>query len=160
MKAMEHATTTPPNVRRAVAIYSSRRRWFGAASALLTGIALATGLALIFMVADRYSQLPQFVRDAGPKLAEIALLGAVIAAIVALVRRHNAFSIAVRLDEAFPQHLDRWSSSMDLAEQIAAGQNAGDKASLDRLFSDTEALPAVNAKSIVSAKTLRVSVAA
>src|ERR1019366_4798343 len=50
---------------------------------------------------------------------EIALLGAVVAAIVALLRRHNAFSVAVRLDQAFPQHLDRWSSSMDLAERIA-----------------------------------------
>src|ERR1700722_14685842 len=103
---MEHATTTPPNVRRAIAIYSSRRRWFGAGSALLIGVALAAGLALIFMVADRYSLLPQFVRDAGPKLAEIALLGAVIAAIVALLRRHNAFSVAGRLDQAFRKDLD------------------------------------------------------
>jgi hypothetical protein len=145
----------PANVRRAIAIYARRRRWFAVASALLAGIAIAAALSLMFMIADRYARLPQFVRDAGPRLVEMALLGAAVAAIIALVRRHNAFAVAVRLDQAFPQHLDRWSSSMDLAERIAAGQNAGDKASLKRLFADTESLPANDAKSIVSQTALR-----
>jgi hypothetical protein len=157
---MHYAGTTPANVRRAVAIYVARRRWVGVAAALVAAIATAIVLLLAFIVADRYAQLPQALRDAGPRLVEMALLAGVVGAIVALVRRHDPFGVAVRLDQAFPHHLDRWSSSLDLADQIAAGRNVGDQASLDRLFADTEALPSKNAGSIVSTQGLRMALIA
>ena len=122
---MKYATTTPANVRRAVAIYIVWRRFVGAAAALLAGGAAAAAAAVAFMAGDRYVQGPQLIRDAGPWVAGLALGAGVAAAIAALLRRHSPFRVAVRLDQAFPQHQDRWSSSLDLAEQVAGRAQCG-----------------------------------
>src|SRR5207253_3163359 len=114
----------------------------------------AAAVALGFMIVDRYVQLPIPARLTGPWLAGIALAVGIIGAIVALLRRHDPFRVAVKLDIAFPQHRDRWASSLDLAERIDAGDDAGHRASLDRLFADTEILPASDARSIVPRRRL------
>ena len=146
---MGYASTIPANVRRAVSIYVRWRRFIGGLTALLAGTAAAAAVTVAFMVVDRYTQWPQAVRIGGPWIALTALAPGVLAALVALLRRHSPFRALVRLDRAFPQHQDRWSSSLDLAEQVAAGRNAGHRPSLDRLFADTDALPARGARSIV-----------
>src|SRR6185437_11500628 len=112
--SMKYPATIPSNVRRAVAIYVGWRRFVGVATAMLAGVAAAVAISVAFIVIDRYTQWPQSMRNAGPWVAGAALLAGIAAALIALLRRHHPFGVAVRLDCAFPQHQDRWSSSLDL----------------------------------------------
>src|SRR5262245_61251369 len=154
-----YAKATPASVRRAVAIYVARRRAVGVSSSLLLGAAGAAAIAVAFILADRYGEWSVGVRASGPWLALLSLAAGVVGAVAAVLRPHDPFRVAVRLDRAFPQHQDRWSSSLDLAEQADAGKHVGDRASVDRLLADTESLPAGEAGTLVPRRAIWLSLA-
>lgn len=150
MKNVDHI---PANVHRAVSIYAARRRIVSLLVSLFAGAVAASTIAIIFMIADRYVETSALFRLFGLTLFVLALLAGLAGAAIAIVRRHDPFTVAARIDRAFPQHLDRWSSSIDLSERLESGA-AGNRASLDRLFSDTEKLPAKEAASLVPLRPL------
>ena len=136
---MRYPPQTPSAVREAIDLYVRQRRTVFCWSAVLAGLGVAGSVLIAFMLFDRSWELTRDVRVLGPRLVGVSVAVTVLLVLCALLRRWRPFSVAVRLDQALPENLDRWATSLDLATRIERGEYVGAPQCVERLFVDADA---------------------
>ena len=108
----------PGKVRRAVRRYVRWRRAVAMGALAAFGLAAAAFVLAAFLLMDRFVELSDPLRRAGPWGVAGALLLLVTAFFFRWRRmRPDALQVAIHLDKALPQHQDRWGTAMDLARR-------------------------------------------
>jgi len=129
---------TPKVVRKAVRRYVRDRRSVMVRTVLFAGLALAGLVALTVCVLDRYVELSNAVRVAGPiAVAGILCASLIAAACASALYRPGSLRTAIRLDTALRENADRWATSLDLLRRRELGQPVGAESCVERLLADT-----------------------
>ena len=141
---MKFPSGTPSAVRTAVGLYVRRRKALLCWNAFFWWLGTAGAIVLAFVLIDRFWECSQEFREIGPwsVAATAALVG--LAIVCVALWRWRPFPVAVGLDQALPENLDRWATSLDLCTRLERGESVGAQMCVERLLADTdtETLPA------------------
>ena len=135
---MKYPTKTPSAVRAAIDLYVRRRRVTFCWTVLLVWLAAAGTIVSAFMLIDRFWEVGLSFRSAGPWSVGISSGIAGLLILCAVVWRWKPFSVAVMLDQALPENLDRWATSLDLSRRLERGERVGATECVERLLADAE----------------------
>jgi len=135
---MRYPSRTPYAVRTAVDLYVRRRKTNACRAAALAWLGLTGMVVLAFMLLDRFGEWVVWLRAAGPWLVCFSAALTALWMMYVVVRRWRPFSVAIHLDQAFPENRDRWATSLDLAERMEKGEHVGARRAVERLFLETE----------------------